>query len=233
MASTATPTATQTAALTWVQTREGKRPSSTALRLLVDRGWTTAATNEAELTEAGRVALGLSTGEVTTDPAELAVLTDAAADLDALPTDDDTRTNEQVEADAAQAEHDQVEHDNEAEAALRAEESTSLDAAPAPGEDTTAPEVPAVPSAEDQRAAEVNAQVDAVELTPFNGADGQPIRIGGRVEVAAKGNNVRVKDIGQQGTVTGWNRNRVRVTWDATEDAPWKAILPALVNVLS
>lgn len=192
MASTETPTATQTAALQWVHTREGKRPSTTALQLLVARGWSTASTKDAELTPEGRAALGLPVlglddPRVTQDPEEQAVLVAAAAALDALPTDD-------------------------------------------------APEaLPVVPAQDPELATAeaANATVDAVELTPFNGADGQPIRVGSRVTVAAKGNNVRAKDVGQVGTVTGWSRTRVKVSWDATEDAPWKAILPALVTVQS
>jgi hypothetical protein len=70
------------------------------------------------------------------------------------------------------------------------------------------------------------------QATPFKDNLGVVLVVGDRIMITAWGNNVRKLDVQQVGTVTGWSRTRVKVTWDATDDAPWKAILPELVQVL-
>jgi hypothetical protein len=93
------------------------------------------------------------------------------------------------------------------------------------------PQAPVPPAADEDRPA---SPVVATEgSTGFRDSAGAELNLGARVEIVAKGNNVRAKDVGAQGTITGQSRSRLKITWDAAiEDAPRWPVLPALVRVL-
>jgi hypothetical protein len=173
MSATVTPITTATdsqkAALAWVNTRTGKRPSTPTLRLVTERGWVTP---DKELTDTGRAVLGLRSG-----PSPEAVAT-AVAQL-------------QAELTAA---------------------------------------APAISKALEESDAEP--VKDAKPAPEFIDYVGRLVKVGDKITVSVKGNNVRKQDVGATGTVRGTTRTRLLVDWDAPDHmAPRWPVLPALVTV--
>jgi hypothetical protein len=72
---------------------------------------------------------------------------------------------------------------------------------------------------------------EAPAAAGFADSQGAALAVGDRIEIVAKGNNVRKQDVGATGTIRGTTRTRLLVDWDLPNSAaPRWPVLPALVT---